>query len=307
MLGCRAICSRQTETPMLSRAVVVRSRFLTSTLLGVFLCLVSHIAPAQTEFPPLSKVTQQPINPFTSKNTDTIRGSRVDLLAGKKLPRWRNTAEFANASLPHDLRDWRREGWTREAPFIQSEPGFSVRRMLDLLQIKLKDGRFVYFTDNDDPERLELQVSFEYRGYDKQRRFYFVSYRLYNAVGFLVISSDTGLIWFLYSPFWSPDRSRVASIGDSLNLAPFVVLRLSNGHATTEIFESSENPAGRLILGLGMDQISWRDERTVELSSTLDSPNRSDYRITLRMIDQNWKITSVEPEMPRFLILYPER
>jgi hypothetical protein len=155
--------------------------------------------------------------------------------------------------------------------------------------------------------RFPLDIFFEYKGYDKQRRFYFVTYRLYNDAGFILVSADTGLIWFLDNVVWSPDRSRIASIGDSLNIAPFIVLHLSNGHAITEIFESTGTPAGRVILGRGLDQISWSDEQSIELSNQPDSPNRTDSRITLRLIGNSWKITSVEPEVPRFMYVYPER
>lgn len=294
----------QPELRLLARTFLVA---LTATLATSILAANLNSIIAQEQFLPLSEVKQQqPRDPFTPRKDDLIRGSKIDLMTSKKLPQWRNATEFARVSLPQDLEDLPREQWLREAPLMQSESGFGVRRMLHQLQIKVKDGRFVYFT-NKDEEDFWSDVFFEYKGYDKQKRFYFVTYRLYNDAGFVLISAETGLIWFLDNVTWSPDRSRIASIGDSLNIAPFIVLRLSNGHATTEIFESVKTPAGRAILGRGADQISWLDERTIELSSQPDSPNQTDSRITLRLIDKKWKVTLVEPEVPRSFFVYPER
>lgn len=282
---------------MLRRVIVFRARLLTSTLLGVFVCLASFVALAQIETPHLSKVTEKPINPFVSKNGDTTRGSPADLLAGKKLPRWKNLAEFTRATLPQDVTERRREEWVAEAVKMESVPGFRVRRMLDTLQIRIKDGRFIYFLDqySGSGEYRQVDIAYIYAGYNKEHRFHFVVYYWYEDGGAFAVSADTGLIWQISSiENWSPDNSRMAGLGVYADVSDLIVLRLKDGAATYELFETG-SPFIDVLNRIGVGGLAWLDDKTLYLSSQDRWISPPSPQIILQLTDHGWQARGLEP------------
>jgi hypothetical protein len=271
-------------------------RLFSSILIGlvcVALGAAFDRAMAQEELP-LSKITSRPTDPFKANEQDVIRGMWFNLFADRRLPKWRNEAEFKQAKLPADIEDRRREEWQREAQKMEAEKGFGVRRMLHQLQIKLRDGRFIYFTDKytGDQKFRQVDIAFNYREYDKRRRLYFVDWYWYENGGLAIISADTGLFWTLDgSVYPAPDGSRLAGFDNYGGPEQFSVLRLDIGSAIYEI-EEIGSAFIRAIESQNVNDMHWDGNTTIHFRRNLDT------QMLLRRTNNEWKIEALSEPIP---------